>query len=100
LLASADRRHDGTMDDQITWTLEIKFTEDDRATRADIEFDVANRHLHGWGRAKRDPADPDVPLIGEEIAAGRALIRLAHQLLGAAENEIEEIEQHAVYIHT
>ena len=81
------------------WRLEINFTEDDRATRADVVLDVAGRHHHGWGRAKRDPLDNDVPRIGEEVAAARALIRLAHGLLGAAESEIEEIEQHPVRIH-
>ena len=81
------------------WRLEIAFTTDDRATRADVMLDVGGRHHHGWGRAKLDPADEDVPLIGEEIAAARALIRLARQLLGAAESDIEEIERHPVRIH-
>ena len=81
------------------WRLEITFTEDDRATRADVLLDVGGNHHHGWGRAKRDPEDKDVPLIGEEVAAARALIRLAHQLLGAAESDIEEIEHHPVRIH-
>jgi Domain of unknown function (DUF1876) len=81
------------------WRMEINFTEDDRTTRADVVLDVAGIHHHGWGRAKRDPVDTDVPVIGEQVAAARALIRLAHQLLGAAESEIEEIEQHPVRIH-
>ncbi len=81
------------------WRLEITFTEDGRTTRADAVLDFAEHHHHGWGRAQRNPTDPDVPVIGEEVAAARALIRLAHQLLGAAENDIEEIEQHPVHIH-
>ena len=81
------------------WRLEIEFSEDDRATRADVIFDVGGHHHHGWGRAKRSPGDDDVPLIGQEVAAARALIRLGHQLLGAAESDIEEIEQHPVHIH-
>ena len=81
------------------WRLDIHFTDDDRATRADVVLDVAGHHHHGWGRAKRNPDDPDKPLIGEEVAAARALIRLAHQLLGAAESDIEELEKHAVHIH-
>lgn len=82
------------------WRIEIDFTEDDRSTRADVVLDVGGRHHHGWGRARRDPGDDDVPLVGQEIAAARALIRLAHQLLGAAESEIEAIEQHPVHIHS
>lgn len=81
------------------WRLEITFTEDDQTTRADAVLDVAGHHHHGWGRSRRDPGDADVPIIGEEVAAARALIRLAHQLLGAAEEEIEEVEQRAVHIH-
>lgn len=82
------------------WRLEITFTEDDRSTRADAILDIAGQHHHGWGRARRNPSDADVPIIGEEVAAARALIRLAHQLLGAAESDIEEIELHPVRIHT
>ena len=82
-----------------TWRIEIKFTEDDRATRADAMLDVGARQLQGWGRATRNPLDADIPIVGEEVAAARALIRLAHQLLGAAESEIEQIEQHPVHIH-
>ena len=81
------------------WRFEMTFTEDDDATRADVVLDVAGHHHHGWGRSRRNPADPDVPVIGEEVAAARALIRLGHQLLGAAEDDIEEIEQHPVHLH-
>jgi hypothetical protein len=88
------------MESHPVWSLEIVFTEDDRATRADVVLDVAGHHHHGWGRAKRDPEDRDVPVIGEEIAAARALIRLAHQLLGAAESDIEEIEQQPARVHS
>lgn len=81
------------------WRFEVTFTEDDRTTRADAVLDVEDRNHHGWGQAHRNPTDSDVPVIGEEVAAARALIRLAHQLLGAAENDIEAIEQHPVHIH-
>ncbi len=87
------------MESHPVWRLEINFTEDDRATRADVLLDVGGHQHHGWGRSKRNPSDMDVPVIGEEVAAARALIRLAHQLLGAAEDDIEEIEQHPVHVH-
>ena len=82
-----------------TWRVELVFTEDERGTRADAVLEYADRHLHGWGRAQLNPTDEDVPIIGEEIAAARALIRLGHLLLGEAENEIEDIEHHPVHIH-
>lgn len=87
------------MESHPAWRLEIIFTEDDRATRADVVLDVAGHHHHGWGRTKRNPEDVDVPPIGEEIAAARALIRLARQLLGAAESDIEEIEHQPITLH-
>ena len=87
------------MESHPLWRLEVSFTQDDLATRADVVLDVGDHHHHGWGRARRNPGDPDVPIIGEEVAAARALIRLAHQLLGAAEQDIEEIEQHPVHVH-
>lgn len=82
-----------------SWPLEVVFTENDEATRADIIIDVAGRHYHGWGRARRNPHDPDVPKIGEEIAAARALTRLSQQLLAAAAEDIEGFEGHTVSVH-
>ena len=81
------------------WPLTVVFTEDDRTTRADVVLDVAGHHYHGWGRARRAPADPDVPRIGEEVAAARALSRLAHDLLSAAGHDISELEHHPVHLH-
>jgi hypothetical protein len=82
-----------------SWPLEVVFTENDDATRADIIIDVAGRHYHGWGRSRRNPHDPDVPKIGEEIAAARALTRLSQQLLAAAAEDIEGFEGHRVSVH-
>lgn len=81
------------------WPVTIAFTEDDRTTRADAILDVGGRHHHGWGRARRNPSDPDVPRIGEEVAAARALRHLAEQLFSEAEHDIEEIEHQLVHLH-
>lgn len=81
------------------WLLVVVFTEDDRTTRADVVLEVAGRHYHGWGRARRAAADPDVPRIGEEVAAARALSRLAHDLLAAAGEDIGELEHHPVQLY-
>jgi hypothetical protein len=74
------------------WPLVVVFTEDDRTTRADVVLDVGGRHYHGWGSARRVPTDPDVPGIGEEVAAARALSRLAHDLRSAADEDMGELE--------
>jgi Rv2632c-like len=38
--------------------------------------------------ARRHPADPDVPEIGDELAVGRAFIELGERLVHAASEDI------------
>ena len=87
------------MSEQRVWTVEIAFTEDEDHTRADAILEAGADRYHGWGRARRNPADPDRPKIGEEIAAARALENVVVQLRGAAEFDISEFEGHAVQVH-
>ena len=54
--------------------------------------------LDGYGRARRAPRDPDVPEIGEELAAARALRNLADRLLSATSDDIEAIEHDDVQL--
>lgn len=84
------------MSERRVWTVEILFTEDESHTRADARLSTGEGELGGWGRSRRNPADPDVPQIGEELAAARALSDLAHQLLHSAANAIEDFEGHPV----
>ena len=84
------------MDAKKTWSVEITFTEDEGVTRADARLGLGGGELTGWGRARKNPADPDVPAIGEELAASRALSELAHHLLHRAADAIEEYEHHPV----
>ena len=81
------------------WPLQVLVSENEDETRADIVLDVGGHHYHGWGWARRNPRDPDVPRIGEEIAAARALNRLARQLLDTAAEEIEDFEGHPVWVN-
>ncbi|MGH9132714.1 MAG: DUF1876 domain-containing protein [Ilumatobacteraceae bacterium] len=83
----------------IVWTVSISFHEDDDTTRADAVIDGAGFELEGWGRARRNPDDPDVPMIGEEVAAARALTDLAHHLLDRAAHSIESWAGRPVRIH-
>jgi Rv2632c-like len=87
------------MSDKRVWTVEIVFTEDEDKTRADAFLQGGVLELRGWGRARRNPGDPDVPAVGEEIAAARALHDLGHHLLERAATLIEEWEGHAVELH-
>ena len=81
------------------WRVYVSFTEDADRTRADATLELASQKFHGFGQAKRAPGDPSVPVIGEELAAARALSHLAHQLLEAAVDRIESFEGHSVDVH-
>lgn len=74
----------------LTWHVEVAFSEDEQRTRADAVLDLRGAHFHGFGQAKRAPEDPNVPVVGEELAAARALSDLSHKLLDAAAERIEE----------
>jgi hypothetical protein len=86
------------MADQM-WQVNVAFTEDGDRTRADATLELADGRFHGFGRAKRAPGDPNLPVIGQDLAAARALSELSHQLLNAAAARIEEFEGHAVKVH-
>jgi hypothetical protein len=81
------------------WQVDITFTEDGDRTRADAVLELADKRFHGFGQAKRAPEDPRVPVIGQDLAAARALSELSHQLLHAAAERIEATEGHPVRLH-
>ncbi|MEQ4306295.1 DUF1876 domain-containing protein [Plantactinospora sp. B6F1] len=75
------------------WTVDIVIDErdDERRTRAEARLQMPDRvGLVGCGVARRNPADPRVPQIGDELAVSRALADLAHGLLEAA-GDIERV---------
>lgn len=81
-------------EDHRAWIVEIVFAEDEDCTRADaLLHAVAERERHARGLARRNPVDPNVPAIGEELAAARALSDLSHQLVDAAAHELEAFEE-------
>lgn len=74
------------------WNIDVYIDEHDGATRAEARLSNRDRtHLVGTGTARRNPHDTQVPEIGDEPAASRALASLAHQLLEAAADDIEAI---------
>jgi hypothetical protein len=86
------------MADQI-WRVSVVFTEEGDRTRADAMLELAGERFHGFGQAKRAPKDPSVPVIGQDLAAARALSSLSHHLLDAAADRIETFEGHPVKVH-
>jgi hypothetical protein len=80
-----------------TWSVDIHLGEHDGHTRAIAKLHTDDAtHLVGTGFARLNPTDRDVPEIGEELAAARALHALADRLLGAAVGDIAEITHESV----
>lgn len=83
-----------------TWRIELTFDEDDIRTDATARLQLPDgAELQAQGHARRNPADPARPKIGEEIASARALSDLVHQLLEKAAGEIEEVTHEPAHLH-
>lgn len=75
-----------------TWRIDIFIGERDEQTHAEARLLPAEEvTLTGRGVARLNPVDKDVPEIGDELAVARALSDLAHQLLMAAVDDIEQV---------
>lgn len=82
------------------WSVQLSIGEHDGETDAQARLAMNNGdHLSGRGKARRNPADPNVTRIGEEIAVARALSDLAHKLLSTAASEIESVTHERAQLH-
>lgn len=83
------------------WTVDVLIDEhlDERNTRAEARLHAGDRLETGVGTARRNPVDRDVPMIGDELAAARALFDLAHRLLEAAAHDIERGSHERARVH-
>lgn len=73
------------------WRLNLYLSEHDPDTTARIVLDTGDNVLESHAEARRNPYDPDVPEIGDELAAGRALIAMGRILLRAANGDIKAV---------
>jgi hypothetical protein len=88
------------MDAVKQWQVVIDIDEHDNRTRAVARLRIQDTEkLTGVGLARRNPADQDVPEIGDELAAARALSELSHNLLDAAAADIEKITHRPAHLH-
>lgn len=81
------------------FTVEIEVDEEGQHTEAKARMEVGDDALRGWGRAHRNPADPDRPRLGDELAMARALSDLSHNLLDDVAGRIEASEGEPVELH-
>lgn len=84
----------------MTETAEIDMTFDEDALRTEARTSLAIRGARfiGFGRARRNPADPNLLMVGEELAAARALSDLTQKLIEAAAETISEREGRPAHV--
>ncbi|MGW4566379.1 dsRBD fold-containing protein [Streptomyces sp. NPDC004561] len=73
------------------WRLNLYLSEHDPDTTARIVLDTGDNVLESHAEARRSPADRDVPEIGDELAAGRALIAMGRLLVRAANGDMKAL---------
>ncbi|MYT32826.1 MULTISPECIES: DUF1876 domain-containing protein [unclassified Streptomyces] len=72
------------------WNTEISIVESGSEVRAEARLrGKEGGQIVGEGSARCNPADENVPAIGDELAVARALADLSHQLLSRAAHDIE-----------
>lgn len=70
-------------------TIEVGIDEDQDNTLVHVTLDLRGDHFDATGRARRNPADRSIPVIGEELALARALGSLEEQLTDRAYERID-----------
>lgn len=82
------------------WRINVTISEDDIRTDATAILQLPDgTSVRTEGHARRNPADPEQPQIGEEIATARALSGLVHELLDKAAGEIEDVTHKPAHLH-
>lgn len=69
-------------------TIKIHIDEDDSTTTVRTVLDLMGDHFEAQGRARRNPIDEPMPVVGEELALARALNGLQMQVMEAAQDKI------------
>ncbi|MBO0608476.1 dsRBD fold-containing protein [Myceligenerans salitolerans] len=82
----------------LTWQVEITLNESSGSTTAEATV-RGLPEVRAVGHARKAPEDPEVPQIGDEIAAARALRRLADRLLAVAEDDVSAAVGHRAHVH-
>ncbi|MGV0871242.1 DUF1876 domain-containing protein [Mycolicibacterium sp. XJ879] len=73
------------------WTVEVSIDQHEGLTRAKARLHFRTREEVGIGWARLDPADRNVPEIGDELAVARALSDLGKRMMGLAVEDIEAV---------
>ncbi len=77
---------------QSHWSVTLEIREDEDHCEVMAHLEAGDRSLTGTGRSRRNPTDPAVPQVGEELATARALHDLAQHLIEDAWRMIEDFD--------
>jgi hypothetical protein len=70
-------------------TIDLHIEEDDTLTEVKAVLNMRGDHFEATGRARRNPMDKPMPVIGEELAIARALQRLTAEVMDGAQDKID-----------
>jgi hypothetical protein len=91
-----NRNQEVTVHEAKRWTVSIDIDEHEGRTRAVARLHTPDTDsVVGVGLARLNPTDRDVPEIGDELAAARALSELTHRLLGVVTDDLEKANEPA-----
>ena len=84
---------------RLTCHIDIDVVEDSDECQATATLMTTRGIVQASGRARRNPVDPAIPMVGEELAIGRAVRSLAEQLVAAGRDDLSDpptAEEHLV----
>lgn len=72
-------------------TLAMHLEEDAKNTTVTAKLDIRGDHFEATARARRNPDDENIPVIGEELAVARVLGKLHAEVLESAQDKIDRL---------
>ncbi len=84
----------------VVWKVQVTVTREGAETTAHAVLAPGEPdRLGAVGRARRNPEDSEVEVIGDEVAVARALHHLADRLIDTAEEQIEDSTGRPARVH-
>ncbi len=81
-----------------SFTVDLNVLEEGNTTGATARLVIDGDEIVASGIARRNPRDPDMPKIGDELAVARALLLLARELGHKVDEGIAAYEGHEVHV--
>ncbi len=81
-----------------SFRVDLNVLEEGNTTGATARLVIDGEEIVASGIARRNPRDPDMPKIGDELAVARALLLLARELGHKVDEGIAAYEGHEVHV--